>query len=108
MTTFDQRERAFEGKFAQDEEITFKANVRRNKFVGLWAAEKLGLSGADAESYANSVVRTDLDSPGTDGVFDKLYDDFLKSGVAQSRHQIRRTMDEFMTRALAELTSGDR
>ena len=107
MTTFDQRERAFEGKFAQDEEITFKANVRRNKFVGLWAAEKLGLTGADAEWYANSVVRADLENPGTDGVFDKIYEDFQNNGVVQSRHQIRRTMDELMTRALAELSVGN-
>jgi hypothetical protein len=107
MTTFDKRERAFEKKFAQDEEIAFKANVRRNKFVGLWAAEKLGLAGADAELYANSVMQTDLENPGMDRVFEKLHDDFLNHGVVQSRHQIRRTMDEFMTRALAELTAGD-
>jgi hypothetical protein len=107
MTSFDKREGAFENKFAQDEEINFRANVRRNKLVGLWAAEKLGLSDADAESYANSVVETDLEDPGTDSVFQKIYDDFRDNGVIQSRHQIRRTMDEFFAFAVAELTAGN-
>jgi hypothetical protein len=65
MTTFDKSERTFEKKFAQDEKIAFKANARRNNLVGPWAAEKLGLVGADAEPYAQSVVKAELEKPGT-------------------------------------------
>jgi hypothetical protein len=104
---FDERERAFEKKFALDKEITFKANARRNKLVGLWAAEKLGLVGTDAESYAESVLEVDLDKPGADAVFEKLHADFLNNGITQSSHQIIQAMDVFMTQALAEVKGGN-
>ena len=64
MTTFDRREEAFEQQFAHDEELKFKATARRNKMLGLWAAEKLGLSGAEADSYALSVVMFDFEETG--------------------------------------------
>jgi hypothetical protein len=103
MTTFDKREEGFEKQFAHDEELRFKATARRNRLLGLWAAEKLGLSGADAQSYAKDVVLADLDEPGGNGVFRKIRNDFDGKGVQQSDHQIRRTMDELMARCVAEI-----
>ncbi len=106
MTTFDKREEGFENKFAHDEELRFKARARRNKLVGLWAAEKLGLTGAAAETYAATIVATEVDKPGSDSVFTKLRKDFDDKGVTQSDHQIRRTMDEAMEKAIAEIQTG--
>ncbi len=103
MTTFDKREEGFEKKFAHDEELRFKATARRNKLLGLWAAEKLGLSGPEADAYAKEVVVADFESPGEDDVFAKLRKDFDAKGVAQSDHQIRRTMDELLARAIDEV-----
>jgi hypothetical protein len=106
MSTFDKREEGFERKFAHDEDLRFKAHARRNKLVGLWAAEKLGLTGAAAEAYAKDVVVADMDKPGSDGVFNKLRKDFDDKGVAQSDHQIRRSMEEAMASAVAEIKEG--
>lgn len=106
MTTFDKREEGFEKKFAHDEELRFKATARRNKLVGLWAAEKLGLSGEKAEEYAREVVRADFDEPGEDDVFRKIRGDFDKAQVGQSDHQIRRTMDELMATAIEQIKNG--
>jgi hypothetical protein len=103
MTTFDKREEGFEKQFAHDEELRFKANARRNKLLGLWAAEKLGLSGADAEAYAKEVVVADFDEAGDADVFKKIRRDFDAKGVAQSDHQIRRTMTDLMERAIADI-----
>ena len=90
MTTFDKREEGFEKKFALDEELQFKANARRNKLLGLWAAEKLGLHGADAEAYAKSVVMADFAETGDEDVFRKIRDDFnagLRHLKASGRYQ---------------------
>jgi len=106
MTTFDQRERAFEGKFAQDEELKFRANARRNRFLGLWAASKLGLLGPEAESYAKALVTTDVDMPGSDSVFEKVSTDFKSKGIVEPSDEIRRLMEEFTTQALAEIQAG--
>jgi hypothetical protein len=106
MTTFDKREEGFEKKFAHDEELRFKANARRNKLLGLWAAEKLGLSGAEAETYAKEVVMADFQEAGDDDVFRKLRQDFDTKGVSQSDHQIRRTMDELMEQAIAQVKAA--
>src|SRR5215475_222018 len=106
MGTFDKREEGFENKFAHDEELRFKARARRNKLVGLWAAEKLGLVGAAAESYAANIVTLDLENPASDSVFSTLRRDFDEKGVAQSDHQIRRTMEEAMQKAVAEIQAG--
>jgi len=105
-TTFDKREEGFEKKFAHDEELRFKANARRNKMLGLWAAEKLGISGADAEAYAKEVVLSDLEEGGEHDVFKKLRKDFDAKGVAQSDQQIRGIMSELMDRAVAQIKSG--
>jgi hypothetical protein len=106
MTTFDKREDGFEKKFAHDEELRFKASARRNKLLGLWAAEKLGFSGPAADAYAKEVVMSDFEEPGDDDVFRKLRKDFDAKGVAQSDHQIRRTMDELMEQAIAQIKAG--
>jgi hypothetical protein len=106
MSTFDKREEGFENKFAHDAELRFKAHARRNKLVGLWAAEKLGLTGAAAESYASNIVTVDLDKPDSDRVFSQIRKDFDDKGVDQSDHQIRRTMDEALAKAVAEIETG--
>lgn len=103
MTTFDKREEGFERKFAHDEELRFKAMSRRNKLLGLWAAEKLGLSGDEAEAYAKSVVRADIEEAGDEDVFRKIRRDFDAKKVNQSDHQIRRTMDELLGKALTQI-----
>ncbi|MCA0434812.1 MAG: DUF1476 domain-containing protein [Proteobacteria bacterium] len=106
MTTFDQRKEGFEKKFAHDEELRFKATARRNKLLGLWAAEKLGLSGAAAESYAKEVVAADFEEAGDEDVVRKVVADFKAKGVEQSDHQIRRTMDELLATAIDQIKSA--
>ena len=106
MSGFDKREEGFEKKFAHDEELRFKAGSRRNKLLGLWAAEKLGKSGAEAEAYAKEVVASDFEEAGDEDVFRKVRKDFDAAGVAQSDHQIRRTMDELMARAIEQIKTG--
>jgi hypothetical protein len=106
MSTFDKREEGFESKFAHDEELRFKAHARRNKLVGLWAAQKLGLEGAEAESYASNIVTIDLDKPDSDKVFSQIRKDFDAKSVTQSDHQIRRTLEESMEKAIEDIKSG--
>ena len=106
MTTFDKREEGFEKKFALDQEAQFKANARRNKMLGLWAAEKLGLTGEAADAYSKEVVMADFEESGDHDVFKKLRKDFDAKGVAQSDHQIRRTMDELMQAAVQQIKAG--
>lgn len=106
MSTFDGRGESFENKFAHDEELRFKATARRNKLLGLWAAEKLGLSQAVADDYAKEVVRADFEEAGDDDVFRKIRADFDKGHVDQSDHQIRRTMDELMHTAIDQIQKG--
>jgi hypothetical protein len=106
MTTFDKREEGFEKKFAHDEELRFKANARRNKMLGLWAAEKLGLTGADADAYAKEVVLADFEQAGDDDVFQKIRKDFDAKNVAQSDHQIRRTMVDLMEHAIEQIKAA--
>jgi hypothetical protein len=106
MTTFDKRQEGYENKFARDEELRFKATARRNKLLGLWAAEKLGKSGDDAQAYAREVIRADMQEAGEEDVFRKIRTDFDAAKVAQSDHQIRRTMQETMAEAVAQIEAG--
>ena len=106
MTTFDDREASFENKFKHDKELEFKATSRRNKLLGLWAAEKLGLSGAEAEAYAKEVVAADFEEAGDHDVFRKIRKDFDAKGVTQSDHQIRRTMDELLAEAVGQIKAA--
>jgi hypothetical protein len=103
MSTFDKREQGFESKFAHDEELRFKATARRNKLLGHWAAEKMGLSGAAADSYAKDVIAADLDEAGDHDVVRKLIADFAANKTEVSEHQIRLTMDELMATAVAQI-----
>lgn len=103
MSSMKDREEGFERKFAFDEELRFKANARRNKALGLWAAEKLGKSGADADAYAKEVVVADIAEAGDNDVLRKVKGDFEAAGIDQSEHQIRRTMDELMAQAIEDL-----
>lgn len=106
MNTMKDRENAFENKFAHDEELKFKSMARRNKLLGLWAAEKLGKSGEDAEAYAKEVIIADFEEAGDDDVFRKVRGDFDAAGVDQSDHQIRRTMTELLAQAVEEVQKG--
>jgi hypothetical protein len=103
MTTFDEREKGFERKFAHDEELRFKATVRRNKLFGLWVAEKLGLSGAEAEDYAKSVIKSDFTEPGDEDMLRKVREDFAAKNVDVSEHQIQRTLTEKLAEAMSQL-----
>ncbi|MDH3195254.1 MAG: DUF1476 domain-containing protein [Hyphomicrobiales bacterium] len=103
MTTFDKRKDAYENKFAHDEALRFKAEARRNKLLGLWAAGLLGKAGEDADAYAREVVRSDFDEPGDEDVFRKIRADFDAAGVDQSDHQLRRTMDDLMEEAIKQV-----
>jgi hypothetical protein len=107
MSGFDKRKKGFEGKFAHDAELEFKATARRNKLLGLWAAEKMGLSGDEADAYAKTVVIADLEEVGEEDVFRKIRGDFDAKNVDQSDHQIRREMEEFMATAV-EQVEGDK
>jgi len=106
MTTFDKREEAFEKQFAHDEELKFKATARCNKLLGLWAAEKLGLSGAEADSYALAAVMAAIEGKSEHNTVEKIRKDFDAKGVVQSDHQIVRTMNGLMAKAVADIKAG--
>jgi hypothetical protein len=106
MTTFDKREEGFEKKFAHDEELRFKASARRNKLLGLWAAEKMGVTGPAADAYAKEVVVADFEEAGDEDVFRKLRKDFDAKGVAQSDQDIRTMMIELMGQAIEQIKAG--
>ena len=106
MTTFDKREEGFEKQFAHDEELKFRATARRNRLLGHWAAEKLGLTGDAVDAYAKEVIAADFEEAGDEDVFRKLRKDFDAKGVDQSDHQIRRTMQELMAIAVAQIKAG--
>ena len=103
MTTFDKRKDGFEQKYAHDEELIFKATARRNKLLGLWAAEKLGFSGDAAASYAKEVVAADFEEAGDEDVMRKIMKDFADKKVYQSEHQVRRTLEDLMPEAIAQI-----
>ena len=103
MSGMDDRGDAYENKFAHDAELQFKAEARRNKLLGEWAAEKLGKTGDQINEYAKEVVRSDFDEPGDEDVFRKIRADFDNAGVDQSDHQIRRTMEDLMTTAIDQI-----
>jgi hypothetical protein len=103
MTNFDDREKSFERKFALDEELRFRSTARRNKLLGLWAAEKMGLSGDEAQAYAREVVKADLEEPGEEDVFRKLRADFDGKSIDQSDHQIRRAMVDLLAEAVRQI-----
>ncbi len=106
MTTFDKREEGFEKKFVHDEELRFKAESRRNKMLGAWAAEKLGLTGDAAEEYAKSVLLADFEEPGDEDVYRKVKGDFEAQNIDVSEHQLRREMADLMDKAIQDIQSN--
>lgn len=106
MSTFDQRKDAFENKFAHDEELRFKATARRNKLLGLWAAEKLGKSGADADAYAKAVVVADFEEAGDQDVLRKVTGDLAAAGVSVPEAEVQRVMTELLIKAAEEIQAG--
>lgn len=103
MSNFDEREKGFENKFVHDQELEFKATVRRNRLLGLWAAGLMGLTGSDADAYAKEVVKSDFEEAGDEDVFRKIRKDFDAKSVDQSDHQIRRRMDELLSEARRQI-----
>jgi hypothetical protein len=106
MTTFDKREEGFEKKFAIEEELKFKADARRNKLLGLWVAEQLGLSGDAATAYAKEVVAADFEEAGDRDVVHKVTADLAAKGITIQDTQLRDKMDELMALAIAQVTAG--
>lgn len=104
MSTFDKREEGFEKKFALDEEQKFKAEARRNKLLGLWAAEKLGKTGDEAAAYAKEVVSADFEEAGDADVLRKVATDLAGKGVSEA--DVRKKMDELVATAVAQIKAG--
>ncbi len=102
MTDLKDRERAFEEKFAFDQEMRFKLEARRNRLLGIWAAETLGLEGDAASAYAAEIVAASLAHNGEDDVFHKINQDFAKAGVSVAEGEIRARMSEFMEQVQQE------
>jgi hypothetical protein len=96
MTTFDDREKAFEDKYKHDQDLQFRVEVRRNKLLGLWAAELVGRTGDDAEAYAKEVVTADFEVPGDADLVGKVLGDLAAAGVEMSEHRLRKKMEELV------------
>jgi hypothetical protein len=107
MTTFDKREEGFEKKFSLDEEQRFKATARRNRMLGAWAAEKLGLSGDAVAAYTKDVIASDFEKAGDDDVLAKVAKDFAAKGVAVDSVAIRAKMNELLAEAAAQVKAGN-
>ena len=106
MSTFDKREEGFEKKFALDEEQKFKAEARRNRLLGQWAAEKLGITGDAALAYAKEVVAADFEEAGDGDVLRKVVGDLTNKGIAISEAEVRAKMDELMATAVMQVKAG--
>jgi hypothetical protein len=106
MTTFDERERAYEAHFALDQEQAFKAEARRDRLLGLWAGERMGLSGEELQAYVLSLMHVDLREPGDADVFQKVLADLAANGVECLPHELRARMDAFLAKAKADLMAG--
>lgn len=106
MTTFDDREQAFENKFAHDQELEFKAVARRNRMLGLWAAGLMGLEGDHIEEYAKAVVKSDFEQPGEEDVLRKVWRDLSASGAKVTEAVVQAKMDELLAVARDQIKSG--
>lgn len=107
MSNFNEREKAYEAKFARDEELRFKATSRRNRLLGAWAASQLGLSSAEADDYVKAVVRADFKEAGDNDVISKVADDFKAKGVALGEGDIEKKLIELMSEAVAQIEAGN-
>lgn len=103
MSNMKERQETFERMFVRDEELKFKAMSRRNRLLGLWAAERLGKSDQDAEAYAREVIRADFEEAGEEDVFRKVKGDFDAAGVAETDETIRRKMLELLSEAIEQV-----
>jgi hypothetical protein len=103
MTTFDEREKAFEKKFAHDADLKFKSEARRNKYIAEWAGAKLGFTGAALEDYIKAVRKADLAEKGDDDVFRKIKADLAAKGLSISDTEIRKQMGEMLAKAVGEI-----
>ena len=108
MTTFDEREKAFEKKFAHDQDLRFKAESRRNKMLAEWAAEKLGISGPALEEYVKAVRKADLAEKGDEDVLRKVKQDFADKGIAIDEAEIRKQLGEFLAKAVKDIESASK
>jgi hypothetical protein len=106
MSTFDKREETFEKSFVHEEELHFRAEARRNKLLGLWAAEKLGKNEEQALTYANVLVAAETAANASEVVLTRVLNDFVAAKVDQSEHQVRKMMDELLQKATAEIKAG--
>lgn len=103
MTTFDDRERAAEAKYARDEDMAFRITARRNKLVGQWAASRMGLTPEETDSYAKSVVQADFEEAGDEDVVRKLLGDLTAAGIATTDEEIRTMLSDKMVEARRQL-----
>lgn len=108
MTTFDDREKAYEKKFALDQDLRFKAESRRNKMLAEWAAARLGIEGAAVEDYIKAVRKADLAEKGDDDVFRKVKQDFADKGVALDEAELRKVMGELLAKAVTEVEASSK
>lgn len=106
MTTFDEREKGFENKFARDQDLKFKAESRRNKLLAEWAGDKLGITGPALEDYIKAVRKADLAEKGDDDVLRKVKQDFADKGVTIADAEIRQAMNQFLAKAVTDIESG--
>ena len=107
MTTFNDREEGFESKFAHDEELEFKATARRNRMLGLWAGELMGLAQANLDEYAAAIVRADVTEPNDEDVLRRVSRDLEGAGIAVTEGQVRGKMDELLAVARGQLQAGE-
>lgn len=108
MTTFNDREKGYEAKFALDQDLKFRAESRRNKMLAEWAAAKLGMSGDAVEEYVKAVRKADLAEKGDEDVFRKLKQDFADGGVAVTDAEIRSAIGEFLAKAVRDIESSSK
>ena len=104
--TMQDRERDFEARYAHDQELRFRIEARRNKLIGLWAAEQMGKSGEEANAYAQEIIKVDFLLPGDDDVVQKIVTDFAEAGVDISEHQIRKHMAQFLAEAETQIQNA--
>lgn len=107
MTSFDDREKGHESKYAHDQQTQFKINARRNKLLGQWAADKLGHTGEAAEAYTKEVIASDFEEAGDDDVLRKVFGDFQAAGIEITEVDVRREMNQLLEVAREQVTSGN-
>ena len=103
MNSFDKREKAEEAKFARDSELLFRMAARRNRLLGLWAAEKLGMSGEDAKAYSSECVESDFTVPGEEDVYEKVMNDLTNADAGVTEHDLRHRMAALMDAAREQI-----